>query len=84
MSMQFEVVFKATNQSFPVSFKNIQEITVIGDAEYYDGSYEVTPQRVDQALQTKGKVLTADVIVKAIPKEYGLVSYNQDKAITVS
>lgn len=84
MPMKLEVVFKETNQSFPVAFRNIQEITITGEAEHYDGSYEVIPQTVPQVLSTRGKMMSADVKIGAIPQNYGLVSYNQDKAITVS
>ena len=95
MPMQFEVGFKKTNQSFPVrfgkgdqslsaSFKDFQEVTITGEAEHYDGAYEVIPKAVPQVLSTRGKLMSADVKVAAIPQNYGLVSYNQNKTITVS
>ena len=50
----------------------------------YDGVYEVTPTTEAQVLKTKQKLLKEDVVVAAIPKEYGLVTYNQDKTITIT
>ena len=95
MPVQFEVGFKKTNQSFPVrfgkgdrslsaSFKDFQEVTIIGEAEHYDGSYEVIPKAVPQVLSTKGKLMSEDVKVAAIPQNYGLVTYNQNREIIIS
>jgi hypothetical protein len=95
MALQLEVVFKETNQSLPVtfgkgdqslpaSFKDFQQVTISGEAEHYDGDYEVIPKGVPQVLSTWGKLMSADVKVAAIPQNYGLVSYNQSKTITVS
>ena len=50
----------------------------------YDGVYEVTPTAEVQVLDTKEKLLKDNVVVAAIPKEYGLVTYNQDKTITIT
>ena len=50
----------------------------------YDGEYTVIPKPVDQTLNVNGKKMLADVVIKAIPKEYGLVTYDQSKTITVS
>ena len=54
------------------------------DAETYDGVYEITPTTEPQTLPTARKIMAADVIVNAIPKEYGLVTYNQDKIIKIT
>lgn len=77
------VIFGGTENRFDAVFEGIQTATERA-ADYYEGEYEVTPKQVEQSLHTSGKMLTADVIVKAIPKEYGLVSYDQDRTITVS
>lgn len=82
--MRFTAIFKEIDRSFPVVFESIQTVTAKAEAEYYEGEYEVTPKTTEQSLPTSGKRLTADVIIKAIPKEYGLVSYDQDRTITVS
>jgi len=42
----------------------------------YEGDYVVTPTRERQELPTAGKSLALNVVVEAIPPEYGLVSYN--------
>lgn len=78
------VVFNSAENRFSAVFDGIQTATAKADAEYYEGEYEVTPKTTEQSLHTSGKLLSADVIIKAIPKEYGLVSYDQNRAITVS
>lgn len=50
---------------------------------YYEGSYEVTPSNQAQTLPMSGLRAKADVIVKPIPSNYGLVTYN-GSVITVS
>lgn len=52
--------------------------------EYYEGEYEITPRTEAQVLDTKDKFLKDNVVVAPIPKEYGLVTYNQDKTITIT
>lgn len=42
----------------------------------YDGPYTVTPTRERQELPTAGKSLALNVVVEAIPPEYGLITYN--------
>ena len=84
MAVQFDVVFQKTDQSFPVEFKDFQGVAVIGEADPYEGDYEVIPLTVEQVLPTSGKILSADVKVGAIPKQYGLVTYNQDKTIRIT
>lgn len=91
--MQFSVRFNQTNQKFPVkfgsdckafsaAFQGLQTVHTTPDR--YEGVYEVTPQRTEQVLSTKNLMMESDVVVKAIPKEYGLVTYDQSKSITVS
>lgn len=82
--MEFNVKFELSDQTFPVKFDNIQTATKLVGGEVYDGPLEVTPTRDVQTLPTSGKVLAHNVVVNAIPKEYGLVTYNQDKIITIT
>lgn len=93
--IRFDVQFKMSDQRFvmdaqfdkddhfDVNFGAIQEVTVRKDADPYRGSYEVTPTVDEQILATAQKLMAEDVIVKAIPKEYGLVTYDQSRTITV-
>ncbi len=53
------------------------------DAPRYGGPYEVIPGATEQTLATKGTVLNADVLVAAIPSNYGLVTWN-GAVLTVS
>ena len=43
------------------------EIVYVGDAELYEGKYEVTPTVEKQTLQTAKKIMKEDVTVKEIP-----------------
>lgn len=41
----------------------------------YEGPYEVTPERDSEViLDTKNKQATANIVVKPIPKNYGLIT----------
>lgn len=42
----------------------------------YRNQTVVIPTEEDQVLSTKNKVVSDDIIVKAIPSNYGRVSYN--------
>lgn len=76
--MQFEVLFKQTeqrfgisfeqtNQSIPVLFQHYQAVGGTCLHESYDGSYEVTPAVTAQTLATKQKVMDEDLKIKEIP-----------------
>ena len=82
-AQQFQVAFHASGQDFALTFDALQEITIHKDADPYRGSYEVTPTADEQILPTAQKLMAENVIVKAIPKEYGLVTYDQSRTITV-
>ena len=49
----------------------------------YEGDYNVTPAREAQVLATAGKMMTEDITVGAIPRNYGLITWD-GSALTVS
>ena len=49
----------------------------------YQGPYEVTPSKQEQRLETENMVLATNVVIKPIPSNYGLITYN-GSTITVS
>lgn len=49
--------------------------TVIG-VEAYDGPYEVTPGEQPQRIPVEHKWMREDLIVGAIPSDYGRLSWN--------
>lgn len=59
--------------------------TVVRSANYeeYTGSYSVTPSSVPQTLATAARVLLEDIVVEAIPSNYGLITWN-GSTLTVS
>ena len=65
------------DDSFKVDFGNV---VPGGD---YSGPYEVTPLAQTQTLATANKTLSQNVVVKPIPSNYGLITWN-GSTITVS
>lgn len=61
------------------------DISYISASEhpYYSGAYEVTPSAEQQVLSTQSKVMAEDIIVKPIPSNYGLITWN-GSVLTVS
>ena len=53
------------------------------DYPYYTGEYEFTPTQDTQTVQTKGHVLTEDIVINPIPSNYGLITWN-GSVLTVS
>lgn len=49
----------------------------------FQGPYEVTPTQSTQVLNTEGLCTKRDIVVKPIPNNYGLITYN-GSTITVS
>ena len=56
--------------------------TTISEGEY-QGAYEVTPTTQTQILPTENKTLSQNIIVKPIPNNYGLITWN-GSTLTVS
>ena len=46
------------------------------DVETYAGSYEVTPSDETQTLNVEGKRMEHPLVVKPIPSNYGLITWN--------
>lgn len=53
------------------------------DGDIYDGTYIVTPTREQQVLNTANRVLLNNVVVNAIPSNYGLITWD-GQALTIS
>ena len=49
----------------------------------YDGAYAITPADEAQTLATADKRMTGDIVVAAIPSNYGLISWDGSR-LTVS
>ena len=77
MRIQLKFIDEA---SFPIRFEAGMEPTPVTP---YEGTYEVTPSRETQVLETAGLSMRQDVIVHPIPRNYGLITYNGFE-ITVS
>lgn len=58
------------------------EVVNIG-ADLYEGSYEWTPAATAQTIPINGLQAKADIVIKPIPNNYGLVTYD-GSTITVS
>lgn len=42
----------------------------------YDGSYEITPTQYEQTIDTTSRLLLDDLVIKPIPQNYGLITWN--------
>lgn len=49
----------------------------------YDGETDVTPSAVEQRLETAGRMMREDIVIRPIPRNYGLITWN-GTTITVS
>ena len=81
--MRFQVSFTEISTEFPVTFSDDADFNIYFDegmepmpVRPYRGSYEVTPSREMQMLDTEGFLMTAPVVVHPIPSCYGLITYN--------
>ena len=52
-------------------------------AKTYHGKYEVIPSSEQQVLSTENKVMEQDVVIRPIPSNYGLITWN-GAVLTVS
>ena len=69
------------NDDSPVNLSVGAEI--IGGGIPYSGAYTVRPQPYAQTLETATHMLDRNIVVEAIPNNYGLITYN-GSVITVS
>ena len=56
---------------------------VMNREDTYEGPYEITPSAEEQTVNTRMTALEQDIVIHAIPNNYGLISYN-GSVITVS
>lgn len=56
--MRIDVAFKQTHQTLELTFDNFQRVD--GTADYYDGTYDVTPLITAQTLPTRSKTMRTD------------------------
>ncbi len=78
----FEVKFASEESNQKVQFGEVQTVNTGG--EPYKGDYAVTPKVEKQVMPTKGKYMVDDMVVNPIPQEYGLITYDHNRTITVS
>ena len=55
---------------------SINNPIVIIDGDPYEGEYEVVPRATSQILSTQGKKMEHDLVIEAIPNNYGLITWN--------
>lgn len=51
-------------------------LSISGGGQPYEGEYVFTPSRERQTAPTAGKSLSENIIIEAIPQNYGLITYN--------
>ena len=65
-TQSFATKMDGLDQKFDANFEHTQEVTVVNGTPY-KGPYEVTPRVVGQTMETRNKVMTDDVTIRAIP-----------------
>lgn len=85
----FDAVFSESRQ-FSASFTDgsalsvdFGEVQIVHESDWYEGEYEVTPSQQMQVMPTRGKAMIYDFVVKPIPSNYGLITWN-GSTLTVS
>lgn len=78
----FNVEFSSCN--LDATFSETIVLNQYNDIEPYTGEYDVVPDLTSQMLFTAGKRMIRNVKVAPIPNNYGLVTYHQDRTITIS
>lgn len=48
---------------------------IIGGSPY-SGDYEITPSSEEQRLSTSGRIMSRDIVISAIPSNYGRIEWN--------
>lgn len=86
--LEGNVVFTNHVISNDVAFTNhFIEGDVVGNAMRsvpdYHGSYEITPTQSTQILNVSDKRMAQDLVIKPIPSNYGLITWN-GSTLTVS
>ncbi len=64
------VKFGVLPQKIPAIFRSMYIVPDAVEADPYTGVYEVIPAEADQTLETIGKLMSGNVIVKAIPSTH--------------
>lgn len=67
--------------SVALAIENVRNVYTNRPA--YTGEYTITPSADRQILSTNGKRMTDDVVIEAIPNNYGLITWN-GSVLTVS
>ena len=70
---QFELQINSLNQTY-----GIETETQFKPVMYpsYEGEVRITPRATAQVLPTKKRMVEEDIVVEAIPQNYGLITWN--------
>lgn len=71
-------------EKLEVRFSNVSITSGGYTPPSYEGEYVVTPKTEEQSLPTKDRYLSENITIKAIPSDYGKITYDQNRTITVS
>lgn len=64
--LNFPLAFSAP-PAFDLDFGIVETVTIRENADYYDGSYTVTPMVISQELQTRRKQMKENLKINEIP-----------------
>lgn len=88
--MKYRFTIAERDQAFRFSFSQDEAkafgmdtaITLV-NGQTYDGAYELTPSAETQEIPTEGLVSRENFIIKPIPQNYGIITWN-GSTLTVS
>ena len=90
MNHRINLTVAASAVAFPLSVSGPSLISVVpscavvaGMSETYSGPYEFTPGPSEQTIPIADMVAAQDIVVHAIPNNYGLITWN-GSTLTVS
>lgn len=91
--MHIAVKFSESQQRIPVTINESRHqmhlgfktyIGITSHTDLYTGACEATPTKYIQVFNTENKLMGENFVVNPIPKEYGLITYDQDRVITIT
>ena len=82
-NFEFSIVdIEPSSYEFSIESDTELEYSIDSDLNYvslhskYFGPYSVTPTQYKQTLSTQNKLLLENIVVEAIPSNYGLITWN--------
>lgn len=76
---QLDLTLDNIREDLETSFSEFSQVQVAADP--YTGEYEITPTNADTIIEIRGKNALDNIVVKKIPRNYGLITWDGSKLI---